>query len=132
MDFCLKVKGEERKDNENKILDYNLHLQANNGSGYDTWVFLNNLSCDKRIVNNFNKGKGIFEFKVFNGYVEKNKKQIPQYFHFRFGMTHLNFSPKKLGKTFKLQKELLKTEIDHDEIDDCNYKGKTDNWLPYV
>ena len=37
------------------------------------------------------------------------KKQIPQYLHFRCGMTHLNFSHKKLGKTFKLQKGLLKT-----------------------
>ena len=45
------------------------------------------------------------------------KKHIPQYLHFRCGMTHLNYSLKKLGKTFKLQKELLKTEMDHDEVD---------------
>ena len=48
--------------------------------------------------------KSIIELKVFNGYIEKNKKQNPQYLHFRFGMPHLNFSLKKLGKTFKLQK----------------------------
>ena len=31
---------------------------------------------------------------------------------------------KKLGKTFKLPKELLKTEISHDDIDGDNYKDK--------
>ena len=39
---------------------------------------------------------------------------------------------KKLGKTFKLQKELLKTEMDHDEIIGNNYKDKIDEWLLYV
>ena len=47
-------------------------------------------------------------------------------------MTHLNYSLKKLGKTFKLQKELLKTEMDHDDIDGDNYKDKINEWLPYV
>ena len=32
-------------------------------------------------------------------------------------MIHLNYSLKKLGKTFKLPTELLKTEMNHDEID---------------
>ena len=53
--------------------------------------------------------KGIIELRVFNGCIEKHKKQIPQYLHFRCGMTHLTDSLKKLVKTFKLQKELLKT-----------------------
>ena len=69
--------------------------------------------------------------KVF-GYIDKNKKQIPQYLYFRCGMTHLNDSLKKLGKTFKLQKELLKTEMNHDEVDRKNYKDKINEWLPYV
>ena len=38
----------------------------------------------------------------------------------------------KLGKTFRLQKELLKTEMNHDEIDYNNYKDKKDEWLDYV
>ena len=46
-------------------------------------------------------------------------------------MTHLNYSLKKLGKTFKLQKELLKTEMDHNEVDGVKYKDKIDTWLPY-
>ena len=131
LDFCLKLKGEERNV-QNKIVEYNLQLHAHNGSGFDTWIVINSLNCDKRIVNIIKNGKGIIEMKVFNGYNEKNRKQIPQYLHFRCGMTHLNYSLEKLGKTFKLQKEFLKTEMNHDEIDGNNYKDKINEWLPYV
>ena len=71
LDFCLKLKGEERKV-KNKIVEYNLQLHAHNGSGFDTWIVLNNLRCDKHIVNIIKNAKGIIELKVFNGYVEKN------------------------------------------------------------
>ena len=131
LDFCLRLKGEERKV-KNKFVAYNLQMQAHNGSGFDTWIILNNLPCDKHIVNIIKNGKGIIEVKVFNGLIEKNNKQIPQYLHFRCGMTHLNNSLKKLGKTFKLPKEILKTEMNHDDIDGDNYKEKKDIWLPYV
>ena len=47
-------------------------------------------------------------------------------------MTQLISSLKKLGETFKLQKELLKNEMDHDEVDYKNYNDKKDEWLPYV
>ena len=131
LDFCLKLKGDERKV-KNKIVEYNLQLHAHNGSGFDTWIILNNLPCDEHIVDIIKNGKGIIELKVFNGLIYKNNKQVPQYLHFRCGMTHLNYSLKKLGKTFKLPKELLKTEMNHDDIDVDNYKNKKDIWLPYV
>ena len=131
LDFCLKLKGDERKV-KNKIVEYNLQMHAHNGSGFDTWIILNNLPCDKHIVDIIKNGKGIIELKVFNGLIEKNKKQFPQYLHFRCGMTHLNRSLKKLGKTFKLPKELLKTEMNHDEIDENNWRDKKSEWLPYV
>ena len=51
LDFCLKLKGEEYKAKKGKVLEYNLQLHALNGSGFDTWIVLNNLSYDKRIVN---------------------------------------------------------------------------------
>ena len=34
--------------------------------------------------------------------------------------------------TFKLQNELLKTEMNHDEVDGNNYKDKKDEWLDNV
>ena len=45
-------------------------------------------------------------------------------------MIHLNFSLKKLGKTFKLQKEFLKTEMNHDESDENNSMDNKGEWLP--
>ena len=128
LDFCLKLKGKDYKDKKGKILEYNFQLHAHNGSGFDTSIVLNNLPCDKRIVNRIKNGKGIIELKVLNGCNEK--KQIPQNLHFRCGMSHLNYSLKKLGKTFKLQKELLKTEMNHDEVDGDKYNDRMSEWLP--
>ena len=73
LDFCLKLKGEERKV-ENKIDAYNLQLHAHNGLGFDTWMIFNNLPCDKHFVNIIKHGKGIIELKVLNGYIEKKRK----------------------------------------------------------
>ena len=47
-------------------------------------------------------------------------------------MTHLNYSLEKLGKTFKLQKELLTTEMAQVEDDGNNYKDKKHECLDYV
>ena len=102
LDFCLKLKREERKDNKTKILEYIFQLHAHNGSGFDTCIVLNNLPCDKINVKIIKNGKRIIELNLFNGYVEK--KQLPQNVHFGCGLIHLNYSLKKLGKTFKLQK----------------------------
>ena len=132
LDFCLKLKEEKYKDKKGKVLEYNLQLHAHIGSGFDTWIVLNNLSCDKRIVSILKNRKGIIELKVFNGYIEKIKKQIPQYLRFSCGITDLNYSLEKIGKTFKLQKEILKTKMNHDEIDYNNYKDRINEWLPYV
>ena len=131
LDYCLKLKGEEHKI-RNKIVEYNLQLHAHNGSGFDSWIILKNLPGDKHIVDIIKNVKGIIFLKIFNGYIQKINKQLPQYLLIRCGMTHLNYSLKKLGKTFKLPKDLLKTEMNHDDIDGDNYKDKKDIWLPYV
>ena len=75
-------------------------------------------------------GKAIISLKVFNGYIYSGKKKhIPQHFLFRCGVTHLNYSLEKLRKTFKLPKELLKTELNHDGIDENNWKDKKGEWF---
>ena len=63
----------EKKKFGNKTVEYNLQLHAHNGSGFDTWIIINNLSCDKHIVNIIKIGKVIIELEVFNEYFEKNK-----------------------------------------------------------
>ena len=110
------MKGEERKTVDKKTVYYNFEFDAHNASEFDTWIILNNLPRDKHIVDIIKKSKRIISLRVFNGYIYNGKKQIPQYLIFRCGMTHLNYSLKNLGKTFKLQKELLKTEMNHDEV----------------
>ena len=76
LDFFLKFKGEERKA-RNRIVEHNLQLLAHNGSGFDTWIILNNFPCDKQFLDIIKNGKGINSLRVFSGYIEKNKKQIP-------------------------------------------------------
>ena len=133
LDYFLKFKREERKTINNKIVEYNIQLHAHNGSGFDTWIILNNPSCDKHRVGDIIKnGTGIISLKVFIGYIYNGRKQIPQYLLFRCSMTHLNYSLKKLGKTFKLPQELLKKEMNHNNIDETNWKNKKVEWLPYV
>ena len=82
LDFCLKITGEERKV-QNKNFEYNLQLHAHNGSGFGTWIILNNLPCAKRLVDIIKNGKSINSLRVFNGYIQNSKKQIPEYLIFR-------------------------------------------------
>ena len=95
-------------------------------------MLLNNLLCDKHICDNIINGKSIRSLRVFNGYIQNIKKQIPQYLIFRCGLTYLNYSLTKLGITFKLQKEILKTEMNHDEIYVDNWRDKKDECVDYV
>ena len=69
--------------------------------------------------------------KIFNGYVDENKK-IPQYVHFRSGRVHINQSLKKIGESYKLQKRLLQRELEHDEIYEDTWEARENERLPYV
>ena len=111
LDSLLTLKGEPKKV-DGKIVEYELYMLAHNGSSFDTYIILNNLPKWRRIVNIIKNGKGIISLRIFNGCIDKK----PQYVNFRCGMTHINESLKKIGTTFHLQKELLKQEMDHDEI----------------
>ena len=47
-------------------------------------------------------------------------------------MTHLIYFSKNLGKTFKTQKDLLKTDKNHKEVYSDTWRGKKSEWLDYV
>ena len=80
-------------------------MHAQNGSGFDTWIILNNLTCERNICKIIKSSKGIISMKIFNTYVFIDKiKLVDQYVCFRCGMTHVNYSLKKLGTTFTLRK----------------------------
>ena len=130
LDHVLSFKGEPKKI-KNKILEYNLYLIAHNGSGFDSYVVLNNLPQWRSVVKLIKKGAGIISLKIFNGYVDPVKK-IPQYVHFRCGRVHINKSLRKIGESYKLQESLLKKELEHDDIYEDTWEEKENEWLPYV
>ena len=104
LDCVLLLKGEVKKIN-NKIVEYNLYLIAHNGSGFGSYVVLNILPQWRSVVKLIKKGAGNISLKIFNGYVDEEKK-VPQYVHFRCGRVHINKSIKKIGR---------KKELEHDE-----------------
>ena len=93
LDHVLSFKGEPKKV-KNKIFEYNLYLIAHNGSGFDSYVVLNNLPQWRSVVKPIKNGAGIIPFKKFNGYVDQIKN-IPQYVHFRCGKVQIIKSLKK-------------------------------------
>ena len=130
LDHVLSYKGEPKKV-KNKIVEYNLYLIAHNGSDFDSYVVLNNLPQWRSVVKLIKNGAGIISLKIFNGYIDPVKK-IPQYVHFRCGRVHINKSLRKIGESYKLQKSLLKKELEHDEIYEDTWEAKENEWLSYV
>ena len=114
LDHVLWFKGEPKKIKK-KLLNILYTFLTHNGSGFDSYVVLNNLAQWRRFVKPIKNGAGIFALKIFNGYVDQNKK-IPQYVHFRCGRVHIIYSLKKIGENCKLQPSLLKQELDYDEF----------------
>ena len=100
LNHVLQFKGEGKKIN-NKFVEYNLYILAHNGSGFDSYVVLNNLPQWRTVVTLIKNGSGIVSFKIFNGYVDENKK-VPQCVHFRCGRVPMNKSLKYIGICYKL------------------------------
>ena len=130
LDYVLQFKGEPQRIN-NKIVKYNLYLIAHKGSGFDSYVVLNNLPQWRTVVILIKNGSGIVTPKIINGYVDPDKK-TPQYVHLRCGLLHIKDSLKNIGKSYKLQESLLKQKLEHDEIFEDNWEEKEDKWLPYL
>ena len=124
-------RSKENLKQSKKIVEYNLYLIAHNGSGFDSYVALNNLPQWRSVVKLIKNGAGIISLKIFNGYVDPVKK-IPQYVHFRCGRVHINKSLRKIGESYKLQESLLKKELEDDEIYEDTWEAKENEWLPYV
>ena len=137
------LKGEPKKIEKNgkKItIEYEMKMIAHNGSGFDSWIILDNLPEWCRITSMIKTGKGIINMKIYNGMcnVKTNKerkivsKGQPQYLVFNCSANHMKSSLRKLGETYKLQKEVLKQEIDHTEIYEDTWEAQRDIWEPYL
>ena len=129
LDYVLQYKGEPKRIN-NKIVKYNLYLIAHKGSGFDSYVVLNNL-LQWRTVKLIKNGSSIVSLKIFNGYVDQIMK-IPQYVHLRCGLLHIKDSLKNIGKSYKLQPCSHKQKLEHDEIFEDDWEERENQWLPYL
>ena len=78
LDHVSSFKGEPKKV-KNEIVEYNLYLISHNGSGFDSYVVLNNLPKWPSIVKLIKNGAGIVSLKTFNGYVDPVKKFLIVY-----------------------------------------------------
>ena len=67
---------------------------ANNGTGFDSYVAINNLPQWRSVVNLIKNGAGIVSLKFFNGYVDPAQK-IPSYIHSTCGRVQIDNSLKK-------------------------------------
>ena len=131
------VKGEPKKIEKNGkeiIVEYELKMIAHNGSGFDSWIILDNLPEWCRITSMIKTGKGIINMKIYNGMcdIKPNIKGKPQYLIFNCSANHMKSSLRKLGETYKLQTEVLKQEIDHTEIYEDTWESQRDIWEPYL
>ena len=130
LDHVSQFKGEAKRVIK-KNVEYNLYTLAQNGSRFDSYVVLNNLPQGRTVVTSIKNGSRIVPLKLFNGFVDKNKK-IPQNVHFRCGLLHFNNSLKKIGFSYILQKSLLKQEMDHDDVYEDTWEDKENEYLPYL
>ena len=130
LDYVLKYKGEPKRIN-NKIGKYKLYLIAHKGSGFDSYVVLNNLPQWRTVVSLIKNGSVIVSLKILNGYVDQNKK-LHQYVHLRCGLLRIKDSLKNIGQNYKLQESLLKQELEHDEIFEDIWEEKENEWLLYL
>ena len=113
LDHVLQFKGEAEK-NKIESVKYNLSILAKNGSGFESYVVLNNRPQWKTVVSLTKNGSCIVSFRIFNGYVDRNKK-FPNLCILHVEEFIMVF---RLGKEVLVikYKTLLKQEMDHDEI----------------
>ena len=128
LDYVLSFKGEPKKI-KNEFVEYDLYLIALNGSGFDSYVVLNDLPQWRNVVKLIKNGAGLISLKIFNGYVDQTKK-VPQYVHFRCGRVHINRKLKEIGESYILQECLLKKQLEHDEIYQDTWQARENEWLP--
>ena len=61
------------------MVELNLYLIAHNGSGFDSYVVLNNLPHWRSVVKLIENGAAIFSLKIFNGFVDEKKKFLSMF-----------------------------------------------------
>ena len=133
LDYLWSLNGEPKRLIDDKVVEYRLRIHAHNGSGFDVWIILNNLTWERDICKIIKSGKGIFSINIFTGYVINDKnKSLPQCVYFEYGITHLFYSLEKSGTNYK--KKYLKKGMNHADVYSDTWRNEKDEdeWLVYV
>ena len=109
-----------------KTVKYTIHISSKSIWFLINYVVIIILPQRKTVVSLIKSGTGIASYKIFNGYIDPNRK-VPQHVHFRCGWVYNNNSLKKIGISYLLQPSFLKQEMDHDEIYEDTWETKNMN-----
>ena len=56
-----------------------MYILAHKGSGFDSYVVIYNLLQWRTVVSLIKNGSGTVSLRIFNGYVDENKKTLKMY-----------------------------------------------------
>ena len=127
-----KPKYFKDKNGNFKISFYKYQLIGHNASGFDNAIVLNSLpnTFFPQVVHT-SRGFLKVSFKV-GSVCDDDNREIPQYMKFVCSKVHLSGSLKKIQKEYRIQPQLLKSEMEHNDISLSNYKEKEQLWKPYL
>ena len=60
------LKREPKRLGNKKTVEYRLQLHANNGSGFDTWIIQNDVTCERNVCKLIKSGKSNISRKIEN------------------------------------------------------------------
>ena len=127
-----KPKYFKDKNGDYKISSYKYQLIGHNASGFDNAIVLNSLpkTYFPKIIHT-SRGFLKVSFRVGTVYGENNR-EIPQYMKFVCSKVHISGSLRKIQKESGIEPQLLKGEMDHNDITLSNYREREKFWKPYL
>ena len=115
------------KNGEYKISCYKFTFIAHNASGFDNALVINSLP--KHImpsVVHTSRGFLKVNFKI------DSDGDIPPYMKFICSRVHIAGELRKIEKEYNVQPELLKSNMEHNQVNIHNYKDLEHIWKPYL
>ena len=117
------------KSGANIVKSYKITLIAHNSSGFDSYIILNNLLKNTALSSKIVKtDRGIIKLQFNSGKIN----QTPQYIKIVCSKSHISGSLSEIGKEYRVQPQLLKSEMDHTKVTMDNYEELENIWVPYL
>ena len=126
-----KPKYFKNKNGEKQLSCYKYQLIAHNASGFDNYIVMNSLP-KTYFPEITDTSRGILKLIIRVGTVFENDREIPLYMKFVCSEVHISGSLRKIQKEYEIQPQLLKTEMEHNDVTLYNYREKKHIWKPYL